>query len=68
MSLKKPMSREWFESTGWRCSYEEFLKFDCGLCDNKDCPHRECFRRVPLVDGGLALCPKLHEPSEKTEG
>ena len=23
------------------------------------CPHRDAFRRVPLIDGGLALCPNL---------
>lgn len=23
-------------------------------------PHREAFRRVPVIDGGLGLCPNLN--------
>ena len=25
----------------------------------KDCVHRDAFRRMPRIDGGLGLCPNL---------
>lgn len=43
----------------WRCSYEEWKAFYCPNCEKKDCPHRECYRRVPVSEGGLGLCPNL---------
>ena len=54
------MTREEFETrTNWRMSYEEFTACDCTRCTCEDCPHRGAFRRVPFIDGGLALCPNL---------
>ena len=58
----KDMTREHFENnTNWKMSYEEFQKCDCTQCNNKDCIHRDAFRRVPVIDGGLCLCPNLKE-------
>lgn len=53
------MTREQFERTNWSMSYEEFQACDCTRCSREGCPHREAYRRVPFVDGGLALCPNL---------
>ena len=59
------MTREHFENnTNWKMSYEEFQKCDCTQCNNKDCIHRDAFRRVPVIDGGLCLCPKQKECEE----
>lgn len=56
------MTKEQFENnTNWKMSYEEFQKCDCTHCDKKDCIHRETYRRVPRIDGGLGLCPILKE-------
>ncbi|MFG6378265.1 MAG: hypothetical protein K1W19_08130 [Lachnospiraceae bacterium] len=56
------MTREQFENnTGWKMSYEEFQKCDCGSCKKEDCPHRGAYRRVPTIDGGLGLCPNLKD-------
>ena len=56
------MTREQFENnTNWKMSYEEFQKCDCTQCDKKDCVHREAYRRVPRIDGGLGLCPNLSQ-------
>ena len=56
------ISKEQFETqTDWKCSYEEYKLFYCPDCDKKDCIHREAYRRVPVVDGGLGLCPNLKE-------
>lgn len=57
------MSEERFKQTAFTCSYEEYLKFCCEDC-NRDCIHRDCYRRVPLQDGGLGLCPRLQEEKE----
>ena len=58
----KDMTRKHFENnTSWKMAYEEFQKCDCTQCDKKDCIHREAFRRVPVIDGGLGLCPNLKE-------
>lgn len=55
------MTKEQFENnTNWKMTFEEFQKCDCKHC-NKDCVHREAFRRVPVIDGGLGLCPNLKE-------
>ena len=54
------MTREEFEArTNWKMSYAEYLACDCSRCRREDCPHREAYRRVPIVDGGLGLCPNL---------
>lgn len=51
--------KEFKERTGWKMSFEEYQKCDCTKCDNKNCVHRDAYRRVPEIDGGLGLCPKL---------
>ena len=43
---------------------KEFLeafkpKCYCPDCDKADCIHRNAYRRMPEVDGGLGLCPNL---------
>ena len=56
------MTREQFENnTNWKMTFEEFQKCDCTHCDKKDCIHRNAFRRVPGIDGGLGLCPNLKD-------
>ena len=56
----KDMTREHFETnTNWKMSYEEYQRCDCTQCNKKDCIHRNAFRRVPVIDGGLGLCPNL---------
>lgn len=52
---------EFKNNTNWKMSYEEFQKCDCTNCDKKDCIHRDAFRRVPVIDGGLGLCPNLEK-------
>ena len=55
------MTKERFENgTSYKMTYEEYKKCYCPECDKKaSCPHNEAYRRVPKVDGGLALCPNL---------
>ena len=54
------MTEERFKETNYKMSYEEYKKCDCTECDNKaDCIHRDAYRRVPEIDGGLGLCPNL---------
>ena len=53
------MTKERFENTGWKMAYAEYLACDCSRCNREGCPHREAFRRVPVIDGGLGLCPNL---------
>lgn len=55
------MTREQFEKTAWKMSYEEYQKCYCPDCEKEGCPHREAFRRVPRIDGGLGLCPNLEK-------
>ena len=58
----KDMTKEHFENnTNWKMTFEEFQKCDCTCCDKKDCIHRNAFRRVPVIDGGLGLCHNLKE-------
>jgi hypothetical protein len=58
----KDMTKEHFENnTNWKMTFEEFQKCDCTCCDKKDCIHRNAFRRVPVIDGGLGLCPNLKQ-------
>ena len=56
-------TREQFEKLNWKCSYEEYVACCCTDCDEQDCKHRHAFRRVPVIDGGLGLCPRLKEVS-----
>ena len=45
---------------GWKCSYEEYAACYCPKCDRKEsCIHANAFRRMPVIDGGLGLCPRL---------
>ncbi len=54
------MTEEQFKNnTGWMMTFEEYQKCDCMQCDKKDCVHRDAYRRVPVIDGGLGLCPNL---------
>lgn len=53
------MTKQEFENTSYKMSYEEFEKCDCQKCNNKECLHRDAYRRVPRIDGGLGLCPNL---------
>lgn len=58
----KDMTREQFETnTNFKMTYEEFQKCDCTQCGKKDCSHRETYRRMPRIDGGLGLCPNLKQ-------
>lgn len=58
------MTRERFLQTNWKMSFEEFQTCDCTQC-NRKCIHKEAFRRVPIIDGGLELCSKLKKRKEK---
>lgn len=53
------MTKERFQHTGWKMTWEEFQKCDCTKCSQENCMHRDAFRRVPKIDGGLGLCPNL---------
>lgn len=53
------MTEERFKETNYKMSYEEYKKCYCGECDKVDCIHRNAYRRVPEIDGGLGLCPNL---------
>lgn len=54
------MTREEFiNNTNWKMSYEEYQACDCTQCEKTSCIHRDTYRRVPRIDGGLGLCPNL---------
>ncbi len=53
------MTRERFEKTNWKMTFEQFKACDCTECSKQECKHRKAFRRVPEIDGGLGLCPNL---------
>ena len=59
--MRSIMSKEEFEKTNWKMSYEEYQKCYCPNCDRENCLHREAYRRVPHIDGGLGLCSRLRE-------
>lgn len=50
---------EFENNSHWNMTYEEYQKCYCPDCEREGCPHRQAFRRVPNVDGGLGLCPNL---------
>lgn len=52
-------TREWFATTKYKMSYEEYIKCYCPECKRENCPHRDAYRRMPEIDGGLNLCPNL---------
>lgn len=58
------MTREEFEKTDWRMSYEQYQLCNCLKCDKANCIHRGAYRRVPEIDGGLGLCPNLKEKAK----
>ena len=66
MSRSAP-TREEFSRMRWKCTYEEYIACYCPDCNMPDCKHRECYRRVPTIDGGLALCPNLATLKNKGE-
>jgi hypothetical protein len=47
----------------WYMDKEEEKKkkkvYDCYQCLNRDCPHRNAYRRLPREEGGLGLCERL---------
>ena len=51
-------TKEWFKTTAFKMSWDEYQLCDCDQC-KEDCIHRNTYRRLPKVDGGLGLCPKL---------
>ena len=53
------MTKERFQRTSYKMSYAEHRCCDCQGCTRSECKHREAYRRVPKIDGGLALCPNL---------
>ena len=53
------LSKNRFNQSKWRMTYEEYQKCYCETCNNKKCIHRATFRRFPETDGGLGLCPNL---------
>lgn len=53
------MTKEEYKNTNWKMTYEQYQKCYCPECDKANCPHREAFRRVSKIDGGLGLCPRL---------
>jgi len=53
------LNQEDFKKTGWNMSYEDYRKCHCPECSRENCKHRDAYRRVPRIDGGLGLCPKL---------
>ena len=53
------ITEERFKETNYKMSYEEYKKCYCPECNETDCIHREAYRRVPRIDGGLGLCPNL---------
>ena len=56
------MTKERFENgTSYKMSYEEYKKCCCSECDRENCIHRDAYRRLPEIDGGLGLCPRLKE-------
>jgi hypothetical protein len=59
METRTIMSKEEFTSTNWKMTYEEYSKCYCPDCKMENCKHREAYRRVPTIDGGLGLCPNL---------
>lgn len=50
------ITKKRFAEANWKMSYEQYKACYCPECPRKDCPHRDAYRRVPKVDGGLGLC------------
>lgn len=55
------IKREDFLRMNYKMSYEEYKKCYCPDCERENCIHRDAYRRLPEIDGGLSLCPNLKE-------
>lgn len=53
------MTEERYKETAYKMSYEEYKKCYCPECKRENCIHRDAYRRLPEIDGGLGLCPNL---------
>lgn len=60
------MTKKQFEMYFHAVADEDLSRFysevrtDCSNCPNrKSCKHRNCYRRLPMDDGGLSLCTRL---------
>lgn len=52
--------KEFATQTGYKMSYDEYVTCYCPDCDKKnDCIHHDAYRKLPEVEGGLGLCPRL---------
>ncbi len=70
-NIKDYRMRKSFAQGAWNCTFEEYKSFQCSDCNEKNCLHRGAYRRVPKLDGGLALCSRLQalyiqNPTNKT--
>ena len=55
------LSREEFEKTNYKMTYNEYCKCYCPDCERENtCIHSGAVRRLPRVDGGLGMCPNLN--------
>lgn len=52
---------EWDCSNGGHFDTEEINPCNCLNCGRQGCVHRGTFRRLPIDEGGLGLCPNLKE-------
>ena len=55
--------QEFHEKTNYKMSFEEYLLCNCENC-KEDCVHRNAYRRLPKIDGGLSLCKKLNKDNK----
>ena len=60
------MTRERFQETNYKMTYEEYQKCCCSECDKKrTCKHKDAYRRLPEIDGGLGLCMNLKQNQQQ---
>ena len=53
---------EAYNRSAFRCTLDEYIAIQCRYCArSENCPHKDAFRRAPVVDGGLGLCKNLKE-------
>lgn len=55
---------EFRAKTSYKMSFKEYLLCDCTNCQ-ENCVHRDAYRRLPKIDGGLSLCKKLNKDNNK---
>lgn len=53
------MTKKEFKKTNYKMSYKEYQTCCCHSCEKEGCIHRDAYRRLPKIDGGLGLCPNL---------